>query len=1249
MTTQALVGTWKKCVLTALVVCLALALPVMAFTAQITTSQKQYSVGEGMVVLGSGFTPQVTITLSVERPDHLIDIVPGVVTDTSGVFTATYTPPLEPGRYKFTATDGANSANTATTGADNIGYNKGVYKKANNSYAGGAGTWTTGDAGSNYLEGQWAFYQYEITGLGATPVSTDVTYNHFQSNTSAIFIDAFANFRACVDCIDSSNTSGPSKGMLADGIFAPPSGSAAWVDAHTAITLVNHPFDVTNTCTVAGDPLNTPSAAHCFHVDGAALYALLGGAGTFGTGTHTISIYYAAHLAATRTWSQGFEALLGCPGDPNYVIASGPPPNGQGAEFIPLNTVFGTDAYNPLDSGTTSTPCDVDTGDWTSAAFFGIGSATGSSRHFSLANQSSGSQGGIDLPIPSVPAPTGTITIVKVTNPAVAAGVSFSYTTTGTGLSSFTLDTDPATATVLSTKSFVALTGGVTYTVTEGAEPTGWTFTSLNCVNTTGTSVLGTSGTTATITLAGTANAHVTCTYTNTAQGHIIVDKVTNPSGDPQSFSFTAGGTGYSSFSLTDAAAPNDQTLVAGGPYTISEGATTGWTLTDRTCVETIAGAGGSTFPGTGTSQPVSITLAAGATITCTYTNTKQTQLRIKKTTVPSGDPTVFTFTPSGGWNTNNTAFTRTDAQAAFPSGFLAPGTYGAAETVPTGWALTGTACVLTGTATPHAFTTPTNGVSVVLASGEDVTCTFTDTKPDAKITLSPLTATNSVGSPHTITATVQQNAGSGFVAAPDGTLVTFSLLNNTAGAAFTTGPPFTCTTSGGTCSITINSSTPGSVDIHATTTFSVLGVSLTRASGDGLSGDSVNANKLYVAGGIIVRKTTVGGFGAFSFAATGSGIAGTINLTTSSGNNPNGVTFSNLAVGVAGGSRTITENGPSAAWKFDSVTCTGAVASSVSTSGQVATITTLAAGETITCTFVNDLLPTLQITKTVQGTGTATFGYHVTGDNTITTTITPPAAPSSANAFTPPQIINPSTVISAGNTISEDTPLPAGWTLTDASCTGASGGVVSGPLDTNGVPTFLTFKAGFGDNVVCTYVNNNAQATRTQGFWATHTTLSNNIWNGTNLPAGATGVIGSGDEVFSGGACGAGFTITALPTPGENILMGGFWSGISQKSGKGGKRSSIDQARMQMMQQYLAAVLNFHMFGSIGETILANARAAYCGTNQSAIQGFVGTLGNLNQLGDNLGTTPGGSATSQTSKSQADIDAWDTPTNPVD
>src|SRR5258706_10545430 len=70
----------------------------------------------------------------------------------------------------------------------------------------------------------------------------------------------------------------------------------------------------------------------------------------------------------------------------------------------------------------------------------------------------------------------------------------------------------------------------------------------------------------------------------------------------------------------------------------------------------------------------------------------------------------------------------------------------------------------------------------------------------DAKIALSPLTATNLSGANHVITATVSQNTGSAFVAAPSGTPATFSLTNtNGATAAFTTGPPFTCATVGTT------------------------------------------------------------------------------------------------------------------------------------------------------------------------------------------------------------------------------------------------------------------------------------------------------------------------------------------------------------------------------------------------------------------------------------------------------------------
>lgn len=110
---------------------------------------------------------------------------------------------------------------------------------------------------------------------------------------------------------------------------------------------------------------------------------------------------------------------------------------------------------------------------------------------------------------------------------------------------------------------------------------------------------------------------------------------------------------------------------------------------------------------------------------------------------------------------------------------------------------------------------------------------------------------------------------------------------------------------------------------------------------------------------------------------------------------------------------------------------------------------------------------------------------------------------------------------------------------------------------------------------------------------------------------------------------------------------MGGFWSNISQLSAKG-KRTSIDQARMQMLQQYLAAVLNVHMFGSGSPGMLSTARTAYCGSNESAIQAQVGILGTFNESGDNLKFEPGSSATAQASKAQADIDAWDARSIPV-
>jgi hypothetical protein len=160
-----------------------------------------------------------------------------------------------------------------------------------------------------------------------------------------------------------------------------------------------------------------------------------------------------------------------------------------------------------------------------------------------------------------------------------------------------------------------------------------------------------------------------------------------------------------------------------------------------------------------------------------------------------------------------------------------------------------------------HATTTfSVGGVSLTRATGTGGLNSADANKVyvDAQIDLSPLTDTNSVNEAHTLTATVLQDDGlaaaaggdgvTGFGPAPNGTQVIFSLLNNTAGASFVGGN--TCNTNGGSCTVQINTGTAGSVDIHATTTFSVGGVSLTRATGTG-GLNSADANKVYVAGSL--------------------------------------------------------------------------------------------------------------------------------------------------------------------------------------------------------------------------------------------------------------------------------------------------------------------------------------------------------------------------------------------------------------
>src|SRR5262249_40046080 len=100
----------------------------------------------------------------------------------------------------------------------------------------------------------------------------------------------------------------------------------------------------------------------------------------------------------------------------------------------------------------------------------------------------------------------------------------------------------------------------------------------------------------------------------------------------------------------------------------------------------------------------------------------------------------------------------------------------------------------------------------------------------DANIQITPATATNPVNTNHTLTGhvNVDNGTGAGFVNAPDGTVIYFSLTNTNGATAAFVGPS-SCTTAGGTgsCTVVIKSPTAGTTTIHASTDVSVGGVVL--------------------------------------------------------------------------------------------------------------------------------------------------------------------------------------------------------------------------------------------------------------------------------------------------------------------------------------------------------------------------------------------------------------------------------------
>ena len=162
-----------------------------------------------------------------------------------------------------------------------------------------------------------------------------------------------------------------------------------------------------------------------------------------------------------------------------------------------------------------------------------------------------------------------------------------------------------------------------TYTVDELNLPANYDGT-LSCADSSQTGIPS-----SVVGLTGTINLDpgdtVTCTFTNTERGTIVVDKVTTPSGDPTQFGFTLSGS--PDFTLADQTPANAiGSLVPNTQYTLTELAQAGWDFTGLTCVS----ANGASAIGQNLAT-ATITLGAGDTVTCTYSNSKLGAVTIDK------------------------------------------------------------------------------------------------------------------------------------------------------------------------------------------------------------------------------------------------------------------------------------------------------------------------------------------------------------------------------------------------------------------------------------------------------------------------------------------------------------------------------------------------------------------------------------------------------------------------------------------
>ena len=603
--------------------------------------------------------------------------------------------------------------------------------------------------------------------------------------------------------------------------------------------------------------------------------------------------------------------------------------------------------------------------------------------------------------------------------------------------------------------------------------------------------------------------------------------------------------------------------------------AATAWTLTATgpTPLSGAGGASGSVSPGTytlsesgpgtpgwtssgfdcGAGVVTSITLNGGDTRTCTITNTA---VPPRLTLVKNVDHSgTSDMTLASAWTLTATKGTSVISAAGGVSNATADiGSYALTESGPGAPGWTSSGFDCGAGVVP----------SVTLALGDNKTCTITNTAVPPRLTVNKVLIPSTDAGKFNLqidggTAGTGANVGDG------GTTGAVTIL--------TLGPHTVSETAGTGTTLSFYDSVI-SGDCAASGAVSL-------ALGDVKVCTITNTGK----GNLTIVKKTIGGDGTFGVSVSGP-TAYSGNITTSGGTGSLGPKR------VTTGSYSVAETLP-ANWVQTSSTCANV---SVPTGGDV------------TCTIVNTGNGKITIVKKATG--------NPNGGNTFTFPVSGSALYNGPLSST--QSITTSTVIS-GTTFRGDVTItvPGGsysvtenpngtWVLTGAVCySGAEQTPVPASAVNNLPPTTATFSVTPGSQETCVF-ENTLPVTRTQGFWATHYNFTNSMW-ATKVPAADKQIV-CGTTVVK--------DITNVLGTGTSNLYGGFWSGIS-KTSTGKARTALDQARMKLVQQLQAAILNHDVFGAPDNGKIAQAKADYCGTNATAITNDAGALGQFNQSGE--------------------------------